>query len=198
MTTLDCKRPENLAMNFGWSRNLRALFDQSDVRKAVDDLSLKWLDFARFIKEENETSDLQFAKEEFKLNTHVFPVRVFDGYWLTEHFDAFDLAEIQLAVCRGLEPRRQWEIVENDLHSVIADADRTLVADLKLERRLSAAASLLFAGDGKMTGVLGVEQELNRYLEEQIQTRQRAIEGMEKHLVELNQRADVIPFHSGD
>lgn len=191
-------RPENFPLRMVWSRELRRTCEQPAVREAVEDLSVKWLERADFIHDETAESDPQLAREELALSIFTFKVKIFNPYWLAENFDALDLAYLQLAVCRELAPDREWEIVETDDHSVVADTDRTLVADLKLEGRLSAAAALLFAGDDEMAGLLGVAQELSQFLEDRNLAQAEALAKMEKLLATRESSADVTPLRPKD
>ena len=185
-------------LDFRWRLEAHKLREDTEFDEALLEIIDEADERAESFKEDLAEFDPVQAAEEFKLDLITARIKVYDPDWLKEKFGSYVFANALLVFCRKVEPSHEWEVVESDQHSVVANKDRTLVADFVLSHKLSAAASLLHAGDKTMEDVPGALEELTDYLEEEVRMNEWRISVAKGHLKKYGSKADVVPLHRDD
>ncbi|RZA04654.1 MAG: hypothetical protein EOP11_14615 [Proteobacteria bacterium] len=178
-----------------WRDEARALCREPKIAEAIEHLEKQWEEIARSKVEGKPPAE---GAEEFDLEMHIFRVKRYSWHWLADTFESYSLAELQLAICETLDPKQTWEIAESDEHehSVVVNADRSLVSDLSLGRKLSAGASLFLAGETDFPGVEAAEKEADAYLSERHTQKVAQLQLLERHLERYGKGGTVEPLRS--
>ena len=188
-------RPVYLNMRRIYCERARDLQSNLSVQHALSQLKEKVYEMANFKRQAMEDGGyVEQAHLEFALDHHEVQVRIFNWHWLLQTYEASDLADLQLAICRIVEPNQNWQIYESDLHSVVVNKECTLVADLKLCTTISAEASLYLATDRQMKVSSEAKAEANRYIGSIRADEQNVLAAMKADLAKFGHDASISPI----
>jgi hypothetical protein len=156
--------PVHFDIRHAWQYDLPRCLKDPDVSDALLQLYARWVDIAEFKREEIEEDDPELAQQEFADDLRSGIANLFDWTWVIRQFESDQIVEVELALCEVVLPEHEWEIVESNEHAVVANRERTLVADMVLCDRIPAAASLLYAGDESFASDPSIDRALAEFI----------------------------------
>jgi hypothetical protein len=134
-----------------WNSKIKEIRNEPKVVAGMQSVWRDWLDLSEFKKEEETPHDPLQAEAEFQLDILTFKVKHWDQYWLAEWTRGSHYVTIKLVlgIAETLFPNMTWEVLESGEYMIVSDVDRTMVFDFLNFDNVSAAVSLLLAGDKK-------------------------------------------------
>jgi hypothetical protein len=134
-----------------WNSKIKEIRNEPKVAAGMQAVWRDWLDLSEFKKEEEAPHDPLQAEAEFQLDILTFKVKHWDQYWLAEWTRGCHHVTIKLVlgIAETLFPKMTWEVLESGEYMIVSDVDRTIVFDFLNFDNVSAAVSLLLAGDKK-------------------------------------------------
>jgi hypothetical protein len=162
---------------------IRRLFSRPKVAAELESLKRKFIEMMTSAYDEGDLGEGSEAYLSLQSLVFEAEAKYRDLHWLRRQWEAYDLAELSMAIAGELKPSEAWQILETDeVHSVVTNESRSVVFDLKLHDRLTAEESLTLAGDPAAGDRRGKRDGLNAYLNERRAANDELLRKMKGHL----------------